>query len=64
MSEALKPCPFCGSVNVDIFCSFRDKSTDINFVNVECIDCGAQGAAKLNAESAVQFWNNRAGDYS
>ena len=61
MSDNLKPCPFCGSRNVDVFSSFGDSSTNGNIINVACISCGAQGAAKLGEIQAVEAWNKRAG---
>ena len=62
MSEtALKPCPFCGSVNIGLCSSFGDATTDENYVNVECVSCGAQGATKLGEIRAAEAWNKRAG---
>lgn len=57
----INPCPFCGSANVDVFSSFGDASTDQDIVNVECINCGAQGASKLGVDNAIAAWNKRAG---
>ena len=59
MTEKLKPCPFCGSEQVDIFDSWAEQETKIHWVNVECIDCGAQGASKKGNEAAIAAWNNR-----
>ena len=61
MTERLYPCPFCGSRNVDVFSSFGDSSTDENIMNVECINCGAQGSSAKGEEKAVAVWNKRAG---
>lgn len=61
MTENLKPCPFCGSLNVSVFSSFGDPTTDENIMNVECINCGAQGVAKSGVDNAVAAWNKRAG---
>ena len=62
MSEtALKPCPFCGSVNIRLCSSFGDATTDKNIMNVECINCGAQGSSEKGKEKAVAVWNKRAG---
>lgn len=58
---ALKPCPFCGSVNVGLFSSFGDATTDENYMNAECMNCGAQGATKLGETRAAEAWNKRAG---
>ena len=62
MSENIKPCPFCGSLNVDVFSAFGEPSTDKNFMDVECIDCGAQGGLGEGEEKAVAAWNKRAGN--
>ena len=61
MSSNINPCPFCGSANVDVFSSFGDSSTDENIMNIECINCGAQGASKTGEKNAVAVWNKRAG---
>jgi len=59
MSEALKPCPFCGSkhlrVKVGDFCCW-----------VECDDCEAEGpflilrGSKRIREKGIKAWNTRA----
>ena len=59
MPDILMPCPFCGSTNVDIFDSFGDAETGLNFCNVQCINCGAQGASRLGQEKAANSWNCR-----
>ena len=62
MSETtLKPCPFCGSVNIGLCSSFGDATTDENYMNAECMNCGAQGATKLGEIRATEAWNKRAG---
>lgn len=60
MAEKLKPCPYCGSTQVDFFASFGDIDTNQNYMNVECISCGAQGSTKKGEEQAIAAWNNRA----
>lgn len=60
MTEKIKPCPLCGSANVDVFSSFRCANTDHNFMNVECIDCGAQGPSRKGEDNAIAAWNKRA----
>lgn len=62
MSENIKPCPFCGSLNVDVFYAFGEPSTDKNFMDVECINCGAQGGLGEGEEKAIAAWNRRAGN--
>ncbi|MBQ6664146.1 MAG: Lar family restriction alleviation protein [Synergistaceae bacterium] len=60
MTGKLKPCPYCGSTQVDFFASFGDKDTNQNYMNIECLSCGAQGPTKLGEEQAIKAWNNRA----
>ena len=52
----LKPCPFCGSTNVQL------RPTDSNYVyyHVQCNNCMAQGGARIWEEDAVAAWNQRA----
>lgn len=66
MRNSLYPCPFCGSLNLDIFISFADKQikdakTGQNYFNVQCISCGAQGASAVGESQARLRWNRRAG---
>ena len=54
---SLIPCPFCDSPNVDFFSSFAEPSAKYaldnlgkpidEFVNVQCISCGARALLKL-----------------
>lgn len=60
--EILKPCPFCGSTNIDWFASFSDPTTNENIINVECINCGAQGASRRGEKNAIAAWNRRGYD--
>ena len=49
----LKPCPFCGSTELDI---------DINNANnyfVYCLNCGASGRDERKFEKAKEVWNRR-----
>jgi len=60
MSEAseLKPCPFCGSENIDA----RGWSSIGNISGPACDDCGASAGkvSKSNADN-ITAWNTRAG---
>lgn len=49
--DKLKPCPFCGSV---------DLTNNGHFV--ECDDCGAQGPCTypIPNEGIIEAWNRRA----
>ena len=56
MSTELKPCPFCGSTEVDIsflYCRRR----------AYCMKCYAQGPISYESrESAIESWNRRRAD--
>ena len=60
--DNLKPCPFCGSINL------KDC-----YVTIKCLDCGAEGpkmnggrnddhADYVDHEEAVNAWNARPGE--
>lgn len=62
MSEELKPCPFCGSTNVDAQ-AFRHGS---ECYTVRCDGCGALGPLKRSSagshirwDLAMEAWNTR-----
>ena len=52
----LKPCPFCGSKNIDLV----DYSAVIVFV--QCDDCCATFPQFDTKEEAIEAWNRRATD--
>ena len=49
----LKPCPFCGSEELDIW------QNDCGNHFVVCIGCGASGRDERKVEKAVEVWNRR-----
>lgn len=51
--EELKPCPFCGSKNIEVF--GKDEYW------TRCTECGASGPEDYNAtpEDAIRAWNQR-----
>lgn len=51
----LKPCPFCGSSNVEA--CFADEYGDI--FTVICCACGSCGAVKITEQEAIEAWNKR-----
>lgn len=55
MSKVLKPCPFCGGMNIE-FRTTRQKKYDWWFF-LCCVDCGGAGGYCLTKESALDFWN-------
>ncbi len=56
MSEKLKPCPFCGSDDVHLYC-VNDKGS-----LVECNNCCYSiDYCLLSEEETIKTWNTRAG---
>ena len=53
MSDALKPCPFCGSNEVHVV-----EAGPGNWVS--CLDCDSDGPVVGTIEKAVAAWNTRA----
>jgi len=59
----LKPCPFCGSVNVSLYTAIGWTG---DTAHVVCIDCGASSKMIFNysvetaKKKAVRNWNRRA----
>lgn len=51
----LKPCPFCGSLDLSVFI----KGCDGKKYAVCCNTCDARGARKRNKEQAEKAWNTR-----
>ncbi len=51
----LKPCPFCGSSELDTNC---DKYYN-NVVFVECNICSSRGSARYSEKDAIAAWNCR-----
>ena len=49
MSEALKPCPFCGS---EASKSYGKKADSSTWEYVECLNCGAMAMT-------IPYWNTR-----
>jgi len=72
--DKLKPCPFCGSIEIQTHCKKRiGKPVEVNglkFWCVECLDCGCKTrhcfdddaeiyGLKDGKEIAVKAWNTR-----
>jgi len=55
MNDELKPCPFCGGEQVEMYSPFQDV------YRVVCI-CGACGALSHTQEKAAAAWNRRYDD--
>ena len=56
MSEEIKPCPFCGSEDVEVFPNYGHYFA-------ACCDCGSEGPNKERKEEAIRKWNQRPYDY-
>ena len=50
-TEALLPCPFCGT---------QPDEHDISDYAVECPSCGIHGPERVGAQRAIETWNTRA----
>ena len=57
----MKPCPFCGSENIDCFIIYNDIYKELHAV--ECIDCEARGPIRDYEHKAISNWNQRRGDH-
>jgi Lar family restriction alleviation protein len=59
MSDELKPCPFCGSINVELV--FSEPVHGAVGKTVKCDDCWAVGPDSDIKIVAIQSWNRRVG---
>ena len=64
MSTQIKPCPFCGSKDVEAFAQDKD---DCHFRSaiVHCHSCDARSAQMVGANKinmAIAAWNKRVGE--
>ncbi|WP_400174751.1 Lar family restriction alleviation protein [Enterobacter hormaechei] len=64
MSTQIKPCPFCGSKDVEAFAQDKD---DCHFRSaiVRCHSCDAQSAQMVGSNKinmAIAAWNKRVGE--
>ncbi|HDM8441846.1 TPA: Lar family restriction alleviation protein [Yersinia enterocolitica] len=59
--EKLKPCPFCGSTNVEAFAQYEEDCPDRSAI-VRCHNCDAQSAQMIGSGKiamAKRAWNKR-----
>ncbi len=58
MSEKIKPCPFCGSDEVNLMID-RPNNLFSNCYKVICFGCQATSALKETGGMAIEAWNRR-----
>jgi len=63
MNTELKPCPFCGSRNLDDTCREQEQTgARREYFYVLCNICEACGPTDFNREKAIEQWNDRSDD--
>lgn len=61
MSEQkLRPCPFCGSSEISVFCD-ETKPKENRPARAFCINCQAQSGPAMSGTFAKAKWNCRSG---
>lgn len=63
-TENIKPCPFCGSKEVEAFSQDEDDCPYQSAI-VRCFGCDAQSAqmvGKTKIDMAIAAWNKRVGE--
>lgn len=55
--DELKPCPFCGSGDVEI--EYLDKEFHDHYMFVRCKSCEASSAIYFTRKRAIAAWNRR-----
>ena len=60
MQNELKPCPFCGGENVEVF--HPKYNPFIGLYQVQCYDCHFGYKQCHTEKEAVAAWNRRAND--
>lgn len=64
MSTQIKPCPFCGSKDVEVFSQYEEDCPYQSAI-VRCHSCDAQSAQMVGANKinmAIAAWNKRIGE--
>jgi Lar family restriction alleviation protein len=57
MVSELKPCPFCGSLNVHVLEEYHFANV---FKPVVCRTCGCRTESVRDEQKAIEAWNRRA----
>lgn len=62
VSSALKPCPFCSSVNLHLKSGYLKPGASWDVLwYVKCLDCVAHGGYRAAKPDAIESWNMRDG---
>ena len=59
MSEALKPCPFCGKSTAGTATELEGDGFSVECFNIDCI---VEGPYDDTREGAIAKWNKRVGE--
>ena len=54
-----KPCPFCGSDDVEVFDYPFKEHRALNGCFAHCMACGARSGNYATVEDALKAWNER-----
>lgn len=54
MNEKRRPCPFCGSENIEL--------SGCRKFWMECLQCGGEGPIHNSQQEAIDAWNGKAKD--
>lgn len=57
--KEIKPCPFCGSLNVSQSCSEQNNKSKTKYYFYECLKCASMGQGAETPDKALVFWNTR-----
>ena len=57
----LKPCPFCGGTNVEVYHQYWRVINRYDY-SVHCFDCHFGLANQNTEEEAIEAWNRRTGE--
>ncbi len=62
-NKKLKPCPFCGSESIDMYCydPYDGYQGNLSRWEICCMSCEVK-LERVKREDAVNAWNRRAND--